>query len=260
MLLKKGSKGEDVKRLQVILGCRPDGDFGSTTERLVKNWQATHGLVSDGIVGDKTWSMMTCTTLPSGQIDPRVIYNPIDKHITHKDGRPIEYLVIHFTAGSSSAGDADERNRNVFLNRNASADFVVDDDSMLQVNPDPKNYYCWAVGDGKGKYGVTNQNAISIEICSNLKKGTTPKVPNHEGWYFTRASIDNAVLLSKIIMKKYGIPWDKVIRHYDATRKLCPGIIGWNPGPIYDSKTGIKTNVHSDEKAWLVFKDRLKDA
>ena len=148
----------------------------------------------------------------------------------------------------------------MFLNRNASADFVVDDDSMLQVNPDPKNYYCWAVGDGKGKYGVTNQNAISIEICSNLEKGTTYKVPNHEGWYFTQESIDNALLLSKIIMEKYDIPLDRVIRHYDASRKLCPGIIGWNPGPIYDSKTGIKTDKHSDERAWLTFKDRLKDA
>ena len=260
MLLKKGSKGEDVKKLQVLLGCRPDGDFGPTTERLVKEWQAAHGLVADGIVGDKTWFVMNGDAYYSGRLDPRVVYNPIDVHITHKDGRPIEYLVIHFTAGSSSAGDADERNRNVFLNRNASADFVVDDDSMLQVNPDPKNYYCWAVGDGKGKYGVTNLNAISIEICSNLKKGTTPKVPNHEGWYFTQASIDNAVVLSKIIMKKYGIPLDKVIRHYDATRKLCPGIPGWNPGPLYDPKTGAKTNKNSDEHAWLAFKERLKDA
>ena len=260
MLLKKGSKGEDVKKLQVILGCRPDGDFGPTTERLVKEWQTARGLVADGIVGDKTWSLLMCTTLPSGQVDSRVVYNPIDKHITHMDGRPIEYLVIHFTAGSTSVGDADVRNRNVFLNRNASADFVVDDDSMLQVNPDPKNYYCWAVGDGKGKYGVTNQNAISIEICSNLKKGTTPKVPNHEGWYFTQESIDNAILLSKIIMNKYGIPWDRVIRHYDATRKLCPGILGWNPGPVYDSETGDKTDNHSDERAWMAFKERLKEA
>jgi hypothetical protein len=50
---------------------------------------------------------------------------------------------------------------------------------------------------------------------------------------------------------------NKVVRHYDATRKLCPGIIGWNPGVIYDSVTGKPTKNKSDEKKWLDFKKRL---
>lgn len=258
MILKKGSKGDAVKQLQTILGCRPDGVFGATTEKLVKEWQKAHGLKVDGVVGDKTWAaMMQAPRQSDKAIDPLVVYNPIDKHITRKEGRKIDYLVIHFTAGSTSAGDSETKTRNVFLNRNASADFVVDDDTMLQVNPDPKNYYCWAVGDGKGKYGVYNHNAVSIEICSNLEKGTTAKVPNHEGWTFTDEAIDNAVALSKMIMKAYNIPLDKVIRHYDATRKLCPGIIGWNPGTIYDSKTGKATKEKSDDSAWKEFKKRL---
>ena len=182
MLLKKGSKGEAVKQLQTILGCRPDGDFGTTTERLVKEWQKEHGLVADGIVGDKTWdAMMNAPRVNNKVIGSGVVYNPIDKHITRLNDRKVEYLVIHYTAGGSSAGDSEAKTRNVFLNRNASADFVVDDDTILQVNPDISNYYCWAVGDGNGKYGITNKNAVSIEICSNLKKGTTGKVPNHEG-------------------------------------------------------------------------------
>lgn len=258
MLLKKGSKGEAVKQLQAILGCRPDGDFGTTTERLVKEWQKEHGLVADGIVGDKTWdAMMNAPRVNNKVIGSGVVYNPIDKHITRLNDRKIEYLVIHYTAGGSSAGDSETKTRNVFLNRNASADFVVDDDTILQVNPDISNYYCWAVGDGNGKYGITNKNAVSIEICSNLKKGTTGKVPNHEGWYFTESAIDNAVKLSKMIMKVYNIPLNKVVRHYDATRKLCPGIIGWNPGVIYDSVTGKPTKNKSDEKKWLDFKKRL---
>ena len=260
MLLKKGSKGDAVKELQKILGCRPDGVFGSTTESLVKKWQSDHGLVADGIVGDKTWAAMTNTSKPqdNSALGDCVIYNPISKHITRSNGRPIEYLVIHFTAGSSSSGNSETKTRNVFLNRNASADFVVDDDSMLQVNPDPKNYYCWAVGDGKGKYGIRNNNAISIEICSNLKEGTTAKVPNHSGWYFTDAAVDNAVKLSKMIMAKYNIPLNKVVRHYDATKKLCPGIIGWNPGTIYDKTTGKPTKEKSTEEKWIEFKSRLK--
>jgi putative chitinase len=58
MLLKKGSNGEDVKKLQSKLGLKPDGVFGSGTEMAVKNWQASKGLTADGIVGDGTWSKM----------------------------------------------------------------------------------------------------------------------------------------------------------------------------------------------------------
>lgn len=69
MLLKKGSTGEDVKKLQEKLGLSADGVFGSGTELAVKGWQSTHGLTADGIVGDGTWSKMfptqTVITEPS---------------------------------------------------------------------------------------------------------------------------------------------------------------------------------------------------
>jgi len=58
MLLKKGSKGDDVKKLQAKLGLAADGIFGAGTEAKVKEWQAANGLGADGIVGDGTWSKM----------------------------------------------------------------------------------------------------------------------------------------------------------------------------------------------------------
>jgi len=58
MLLKVGSKGEDVKKLQTKLGTNPDGSFGPVTEKLVKAWQKENGLTQDGIVGDTTWGKM----------------------------------------------------------------------------------------------------------------------------------------------------------------------------------------------------------
>jgi putative chitinase len=58
MLLKNGSKGEDVKLLQEKLGLKIDGDFGPGTEAKVKAWQTTNGIVADGIVGDETWAKM----------------------------------------------------------------------------------------------------------------------------------------------------------------------------------------------------------
>jgi len=58
MLLKLGSEGEDVKKLQIKLGVDPIGKFGPKTEAAVKGWQSEHGLTADGIVGDKTWGVI----------------------------------------------------------------------------------------------------------------------------------------------------------------------------------------------------------
>ena len=58
MLLKNGSKGEDVKKLQAKLGLAADGAFGPGTEAKVKEWQAANGLTADGVVGDGTWTKM----------------------------------------------------------------------------------------------------------------------------------------------------------------------------------------------------------
>jgi putative chitinase len=53
-VLKKGSTGEAVKRMQAELGLEDDGVFGPGTEAAVKKWQAANGLAADGIVGPKT--------------------------------------------------------------------------------------------------------------------------------------------------------------------------------------------------------------
>ena len=58
MVLKIGSKGEEVKKLQSKLGVSADGSFGPGTEAAVKKWQESNGLKADGVVGDDTWSKM----------------------------------------------------------------------------------------------------------------------------------------------------------------------------------------------------------
>ncbi len=53
--LRRGAKGDMVKKLQVRLGgIIADGIFGIKTEQAVKNYQGNKGLVPDGIVGIKT--------------------------------------------------------------------------------------------------------------------------------------------------------------------------------------------------------------
>lgn len=249
-MLKIGNKGEEVKRLQEALGINNDGIFGKQTEEAVKLFQKKNGLEVDGIVGDKTWAAL------GFKDEINIIKMPLGVHISKAPNREIKYLAIHFTAGSSSKAGSAKAVKHVFESRKASADFAVDDQDLVQFNPDLKNYYCWAVGDGNGKYGVTNKNSISIEICSSLKKGTSAAVPNHSGWYFTDAALENAVKLSKYLMKKYNIPIDRVIRHYDASRKSCPGLVGWNDGTLY-KEDGSKTKEKNNSNEWIKFKKRL---
>ena len=249
-MLKIGNKGEEVKRLQEALGINNDGIFGKQTEEAVKLFQKNNGLEVDGIVGDKTWAAL------GFKDEINIIKMPLGVHISKAPNREIKYLAIHFTAGSSSKAGSAKSVKHVFESRKASADFAVDDQDLVQFNPDLKNYYCWAVGDGNGKYGVTNKNSISIEICSSLKKGTSAAVPNHSGWYFTDAALENAVKLSKYLMKKYNIPIDRVIRHYDASRKSCPGLVGWNDGTLY-KEDGSKTKEKNNSNEWIKFKKKL---
>ena len=76
MLLKLGSEGEDVKKLQIKLGVDPIGKFGPKTEAAVKAWQSEHGLSADGIVGDKTWSVIMGISESVPASAPTVITEP----------------------------------------------------------------------------------------------------------------------------------------------------------------------------------------
>ncbi len=73
MLLKLGSEGEDVKKLQMKLGVDPIGKFGPKTDAAVKAWQSANGLTPDGIVGDGTWGKMFSEGVVSA---PTVITEP----------------------------------------------------------------------------------------------------------------------------------------------------------------------------------------
>jgi peptidoglycan DL-endopeptidase CwlO len=53
-LLKVGSRGPAVARVQRALGLRADGVFGPKTKRAVRAFQKRHGLLADGVVGPRT--------------------------------------------------------------------------------------------------------------------------------------------------------------------------------------------------------------
>lgn len=156
----------------------------------------------------------------------------------------IKYIVVHYTGND---GDTDEANGKYFHNNvvKASAHYFVDDDSVTRSVPD--DYIAWSVGGSKysncaktggGTYHgkCTNSNSISVEICDDVKNG---KVCPSE------RTIENALSLVKTLMKKYGIPQENVIRHFDVTGKSCPAY--WCGTSAKDKKW--KTEFHNKLKA-----------
>jgi hypothetical protein len=71
-VLRRGSKGEDVRILQRIVGGLViDGDFGPRTEEAVKKFQQANGLKADGIVGPATWGALDkIEQVPQASGDP----------------------------------------------------------------------------------------------------------------------------------------------------------------------------------------------
>ena len=148
---------------------------------------------------------------------------------SNRAGEKIKYIVIHDT-GNSSAGANAIAHFNYFngSERSSSADFFIDDTQILCVN-DYHKFYTWHCGDGKGKYGISNRNSIGIEICIN-SDGNRQK------------AIDKTLVLVRELMKELNIPIERVVRHYDASRKNCPGSM-----------------INNNWAEWYEFKKRIQD-
>lgn len=170
-------------------------------------------------------------------------------HNTSKRNGSIKYICIHYV-GATGDAKANINYYNQRTSNDASADFYVGHSGDIwQYNPDPEARYCWAVGGkrqtcyGGSLHGIVfNSNSISIEMC--VKNEGKNKYPNASDWYFTDETIEATIELTKYLMKLYGVPADRVIRHYDVTGKFCPGVVGWNP------QSG-------SEDAWNDFKKKI---
>ena len=58
VVVRSGSSGEAVRRLQRAIGAEVDGSFGPETETAVRAFQRSNGLAVDGVVGRQTWSAL----------------------------------------------------------------------------------------------------------------------------------------------------------------------------------------------------------
>jgi putative chitinase len=57
-ILRRGSRGPEVQRMQQALKITADGIFGSGTEAALKSWQRANGLTEDGIAGPATFRVL----------------------------------------------------------------------------------------------------------------------------------------------------------------------------------------------------------
>lgn len=135
------------------------------------------------------------------------IQKQLIKYNFSKRNESIKFIVIHDCGSASSA----QNNHDYFAggNRGASADFFVDSNNIIQIIDYIKNY-SWAIGDGHGKYGKTNSNTLSIEMC--LEKNLQP----------TSQTVQNTLDLTKFLMKELNIPIDCVTNHHLCSDKICP--------------------------------------
>ena len=187
MILKIGSRGKEVKTLQEFFSITADGIFGKGTELTVKKWQMDNGLVSDGIVGPKTWDAMGLATTDNSErsytTDNGLVIN---RHFLpkgeYKEG-PIkpEWLFLHHTAGWNNPYKCiDSWGRD---SRGAVAtEFVLGGQSVkgnddtydgVMVQAFPEGNYGWHLGkNGSQKMHV---NSVAIEVCNFgwIKNGKT---------------------------------------------------------------------------------------
>ena len=167
----------------------------------------------------------------------------------NNSNRKIDYIVIHYTAGTTSKkGSALNTVLYTFNNpkTGGSAHYVVDNIEVVQCVEDRNT--AWHCGTtGKYKHSkCRNSNSLGIEICSNHNsfKGYDLTPASDKGWYFTEDALNLSAELTANLMVKYNLSLDRVIRHYDVTGKDCPS-------PMVDANKNGPDN-------WIKFKEKVK--
>lgn len=129
----------------------------------------------------------------------------------------IKYIVIHYVGATGSALN-NVKYYGGTANIGASAHYFVghasESGAVYQSVDD--NCCAWHCGAESGKYyhDCRNDSSIGIEMCCHKDK--------NGNWYFDDITVEKAIELTKMLMAKYNIPAENVIRHYDVTHKTCP--------------------------------------
>ena len=149
MVLKRGDNNEIVKKIQVVLGVDPVGNFGPKTEAAVKAWQNKNGLKADGVVGPITLAKMGI------KVDAKV--TPV------KPKTAIRYNVAQIKTTVTSKGYKWFEGKELLLNivgvRNSATGKKVtnlfDDHITLTYTANGvEHFHCWPATTDPGTKGV----------------------------------------------------------------------------------------------------------
>ena len=187
MILRKGTRGNEVKLLQEFLGTSADGIFGSGTEATVKEWQSKNGLAADGIVGPATWDVMGLATTD----DSEKVYTTENGLIVNRHYLPKgeylegpskkEYLFLHHTAGwnnpyktiDSWGRDTRGRVATEFVLGGQSVKGNDDKHDGVMVQAFPEGGYGWHLGKNGSQYMHKHSVGIEVNNFGYIKNGKT---------------------------------------------------------------------------------------
>lgn len=197
MILKVGSQGAHVRKIQYKVGEKPDGVFGSGTEANVKAWQEANGVSADGIVGPGTWKQMFGSSMDD--LSPVCI-------VVHSMTETIDWEGEEITAR--------ELLEKLGLGIHA---LIHPDGTVEDVVPTTQK----AAHAGKSVHnGLENLNGYSVgfELLVSGKNdfGSFSKKIQEEGCY-TSEQFDAAVALTRKWMEEYKIEVKDVVRHSDVS-------------------------------------------
>lgn len=139
------------------------------------------------------------------------------------DANRIKYIVIHYVGATGGA----EANCRYYASKyiGASAHYYVGFDGEIWQSVEDGDI-AWHCGAKSYRHPeCRNSNSIGIELCVR-NKGS--QAADGRDWYFEDATVQAAIELTRELMEKYGIPADRVIRHYDVTGKICPNPYVYN--------------------------------
>lgn len=151
-------------------------------------------------------------------------------------GQTVQYIVLHYVGAVSTAKNNGDYFANT-ANLGASAHYFVDETTVVSSVPLSESAGHCGVDYSAGRapfWGkCCNRNSIGIEMCC--------KKDSRGDWYLEPETVDNALTLVKMLMERYGIDLDHVVRHYDVCWKICP-------------EPWVR-----DESQWRAFKQRLEE-
>ena len=188
MVLKLGSRGNEVKVLQEKLNLKADGIFGPLTEEAVKDFQRSNGLEVDGIVGANTLSKLNLSV----------------------NKRTIKELIVHCSATPEGKDYSVDTIRQWHLQRGFSDigyHYVIYRDGSIHIGRDESIIGAHCTGHNTNSIGV-----CYIGGCAS--DGKTPKDTR------TTEQKQSLVKLLKELKTKY--PQASIHGHRDFSSKACP--------------------------------------